>query len=164
MAEHDTPQTTPTTTGAEGGLSDTAIRPYRMRSRKPIWTTSVSGWPAPAGWMRARGAPGGPTASIWITCASCWTTANPATDAALHASPILLSSPLFNRNRNYSQVAFETNLPRIEGADSSPNNACQRHVYNPSDPSTGAGCVDPPVGASFYPIYTTGTTSAGAGI
>jgi hypothetical protein len=90
------------------------------------------------------------------------TTANPATDAALHASPILFSSPLFNGNRNYSQVAFETDLPRIEGADSSPNNACQRHVYNPSDPSPGAGCVDPPVGASFYPIYTTGTTSAGA--
>ena len=88
-----------------------------------------------------------------------WPGTNPATDATLHASPIVFTSPLFNGNKNYSQVAFETNLPRIEGADSSPNNDCQRHVYNPSDPSPGSGCVDPPVGASFYPIYTTGTSN-----
>jgi hypothetical protein len=88
-----------------------------------------------------------------------WPGTNPTTDTTLHASPILFSSPLFNGIRNYSQVAFETNLPRIEGADASPNNDCQRHVYNPSDPSPGAGCVNPPVGASFYPIYTTGTSN-----
>jgi len=56
---------------------------------------------------------------------------------------------------NYQQVAFETDLPRIEGADTSPNNTCQRHVSNPADPNPGAGCVNPPNGASFYPIFTT---------
>ncbi len=64
--------------------------------------------------------------------------------------------------RNYKQVAFETDLPRIEGSDFSENNDCQRHVSNPADPSPGSGCVDPPVGASFYPIYTTTTASDGS--
>ncbi len=31
------------------------------------------------------------------------------------------------------------------------------HLSNPADPSPGSGCVDPPNGASFYPIYTTTT-------
>lgn len=84
-------------------------------------------------------------------------------------TPIQFTSPLFRRSagdgkrgddhdlllRNYDQVAFETDLPRIEGSDTSPNNACQRHVSNPADPSPGAGCVNPPNGATFYPIYTT---------
>jgi hypothetical protein len=56
---------------------------------------------------------------------------------------------------NYQQVAFETDLPRIEGADTSPNNVCQRHVSNPADPEPGAGCINPPNGATFYPIFTT---------
>lgn len=63
---------------------------------------------------------------------------------------------------NYSQVAFETDLPRIEGSDSSPNNACQRHVTNPADSNPGAGCSKLPVGASFYPIYSTTTDSNGS--
>jgi hypothetical protein len=63
---------------------------------------------------------------------------------------------------NYSQAAFETNLPRIEGSDSSPNNHCQRHVYNPMDPSPGSGCVNLPNGATFYPIYSTATGSDGS--
>jgi hypothetical protein len=84
------------------------------------------------------------------------------------AAPIMFTSPLFAGGKgrghglhNYSQVAFETDLPRIEGADSSPNNACQRHLsgFSPNDPSPGAGCVDPPNGASFYPIFTTTTGS-----
>jgi hypothetical protein len=85
--------------------------------------------------------------------------ANHDTDASLHATPITFSSPLFTGPgesglRNYSRVAFEADLPRIEGADSSPNNNCQRHVFNPADPSPGAGCVNPPNGASFYPFYS----------
>jgi hypothetical protein len=43
MAKHDTPQTTTTTTGAEGGLSDTAFAPSALRSRNQTWTTSASG-------------------------------------------------------------------------------------------------------------------------
>ena len=67
-----------------------------------------------------------------------WPGTNPdaTTDASLHATPIVFTSPLFTGPGNsglfnYQQAAFETNLPRIEGADSSPNNACQRHVFNP---------------------------------
>jgi hypothetical protein len=79
------------------------------------------------------------------------------------STPIQFTSPLFSHAYNYSQVAFETDLPRIEGADFSPNNDCQRHVYNPMDPSPGSGCVNPPVGASFYPIYSTTTGSPWSG-
>jgi hypothetical protein len=86
------------------------------------------------------------------------------------STPIVFSSPLFGgggpdghggpgglkgKLQNYDQVAFETDLPRIEGSDSSTNNACQRHLSNPADPSPGSGCVNPPVGATFYPIYST---------
>jgi hypothetical protein len=83
-------------------------------------------------------------------------------DAQIHAAPVVFTSPLFTGPgdsglRNYQQAAFETDLPRIEGADTSPNNACQRHAFNPMDPSPGTGCINPPNGASFYPIYTTGT-------
>lgn len=89
------------------------------------------------------------------------TARNHAQDAALHAAPIVFTSPLFTGPgqsglRNYQQVAFETDLPRIEGADTSPNNDCQRHAFNPRDPDPGAGCVNPPNGATFYPIYSTG--------
>jgi hypothetical protein len=80
------------------------------------------------------------------------------------STPILFTSPLFaggkgngKANHQYSQVAFEADLPRIEGSDFSPNNHCQRHLSNPADPSPGSGCVNPPNGASFYPIYTTTT-------
>jgi hypothetical protein len=50
---------------------------------------------------------------------------------------------------NYSTIAFETDLPRIEAADSQDNAPfCER--------STGANCVNPPTGARFYPFFTTG--------
>jgi hypothetical protein len=85
------------------------------------------------------------------------------------STPVVFSSPLFAKsgpgsggpsasgafNTNYDRVAFETDLPRIEGADSSTNNACQRHYANPADPSPGTGCINPPNGATFYPIFST---------
>jgi len=84
---------------------------------------------------------------------------NPHRDAQFHAEPVIFSSPLFfergeegEDKENYSRVAFETDLPRIEGAT---HPRCQRHLSNPADPSPGTGCVNPPVGADFYPIYTT---------
>jgi hypothetical protein len=80
---------------------------------------------------------------------------NPAIDASLHTTPVVFTSPKFNGTQNYSRAAFETDLPRIEFATTPP---CQRHVSNPADPSPGAGCVNPPVGATFYPIFTTGTS------
>jgi hypothetical protein len=84
------------------------------------------------------------------------TNANAAQDAKYHASPVVFTSPLFNGTQNYSQVAFETNLPRIEFATTPP---CQRHVYNPSDPSPGTGCVNPPVGTTFYPFYNASSSN-----
>jgi hypothetical protein len=84
------------------------------------------------------------------------TLADPKLDSQLHAQPVKFSSPLFFNNggekKNYDRVAFETNLPRIE---TNTNPPCQRHLSNPADASPGQGCVNPAVGADFYPIYTT---------
>jgi len=80
---------------------------------------------------------------------------NAAQDAAFNPTSILFTSPKFNGTQSYSRVAFEADLPRIE---SDTNPICQRHVSNPADPNPGAGCVNPPVGANFYPIYSTGTS------
>jgi hypothetical protein len=72
-----------------------------------------------------------------------------AQDVARNPRSILFSSPTFNGGANYSRVAFEADLPRIEAADFGGN--CNR--------STGANCVNPPPGANFYPLYTTRNNS-----
>jgi hypothetical protein len=82
---------------------------------------------------------------------------NPGHDQQLHPRPILLTSPLFTNSstkatENYDRVAFEANLPSIEFATDPP---CQNQIFNPTDPSPGAGCVNPPTGAEFYPLFTT---------
>ncbi len=59
---------------------------------------------------------------------------------------------MFNGTQNYSRVAFEADLPRIEAADFGGN--CNR--------TTGAGCVNPPPGSNFYPFYSTGRRAASA--
>jgi len=62
--------------------------------------------------------------------------------------PIMFSSPVFNGFHRYSQVAFEADMPRIEiAAVGGPGPFCNA--------TTGAGCVNPPPGASFYPFFTT---------
>jgi hypothetical protein len=45
----------------------------------------------------------------------------------------------------YSNVRFETDLPRIEEANNGGGLSCNHH--------TGARCTNPPKGASFYPWY-----------
>jgi hypothetical protein len=69
-------------------------------------------------------------------------------DRALHPTPVSFASPRFTNEegeqRNYSRVAFEVDMPRIEAADFGGN--CNR--------TTGAGCTNPPPNANFYPIYT----------
>jgi len=81
---------------------------------------------------------------------------NPVQDALYHAQPVIFTSPLFKdprgQTRNFSRVAFEADIPRVE-FDTTP--VCQRHVSNPADPDPGAGCRNPPVGADFYPFYST---------
>ena len=66
-------------------------------------------------------------------------------------TPITFTSPLFNGSQNYSRVAFEADLPRIEAADFGGN--CDRFS------SSAQGCVNPPPGSNFYPIYTTGSST-----
>ena len=75
------------------------------------------------------------------------TNPNPVVDRALHPSPVLFTSPTTN-GKNYSTMAFETDLPGIEvqGAQANPP-FC--------DPNTGANCVNPPNGAQFYPFFST---------
>jgi hypothetical protein len=75
------------------------------------------------------------------------TNPNPAVDRALHPTPVLFTSPR-TRGKNYSTVAFETDLPgiEVEGAQANPP-FC--------DPNTGANCVNPPTGAAFYPFFST---------
>ena len=75
------------------------------------------------------------------------TNPNPVVDRALHPTPLLFTSPTTN-GRNFSTMAFETDLPAIEvqGAQANPP-FCNT--------STGANCVNPPNGARFYPIFST---------
>jgi hypothetical protein len=75
------------------------------------------------------------------------TNPNPALDRKLHSTPVLFTSPLTDHGtKNYSTIAFETDLPRLEASqDNAP--LCDR--------STGAHCVNPPTGAQFYPFFTT---------
>jgi hypothetical protein len=70
-------------------------------------------------------------------------------DPARTTTPITFTSPTFG-GQNYQRVAFEADLPRIEIPSLSPDNNCNR--------TTGAGCVNPPNGASFYPMYVTATS------
>lgn len=82
---------------------------------------------------------------------------DPIADSAVHAQPVKFTSPVFFNNggqqKNYKRVAFENDLPRIETNTDPP---CQRFVSNPADPNPGQGCVNPPMGADFYPIFSTG--------
>jgi hypothetical protein len=64
----------------------------------------------------------------------------------------LFSSPLTGRNYNvnYTRMAFEADLPRIEAAD----------LGGPCDRTTGAGCTLIPITddgqpAAFYPFFST---------
>lgn len=76
------------------------------------------------------------------------TNPKPGVDRRLHPTPVLFTSPLANGRTNYSTIAFETDLPRIEASDSQDNPPfCDR--------TTGANCVNPPNGAQFYPFFTT---------
>jgi hypothetical protein len=78
-----------------------------------------------------------------------WPGTNPnvKVDRRLHPEPVRFTSAT-TRGHNYPRIAFETDLPRIEAADSQDNPPfCDR--------TTGANCVNPPAGAEFYPFYTT---------
>ncbi len=73
----------------------------------------------------------------------------PKQDRASHPTAFEFSSPLFNGFHRYARAGFETDLPRIEAADSIDPR------FPPCNRTTGANCVNPPPGAQFYPFFTT---------
>jgi hypothetical protein len=81
---------------------------------------------------------------------------NPTADALLHPTSELYTSPTTG-GTNYPRMVFEGDQDRNESSDSAfrVDVPCQRHILNPSDPSPGTGCVDPPPNSNFYPFYTT---------
>ena len=70
-----------------------------------------------------------------------WPGADPnrGQDKKYHPSSILFTSPLFNGTQNYSRVAFEADLPRIEAADF--GGICNRF--------TGTELREPPAGVEL---------------
>lgn len=81
-----------------------------------------------------------------------------AEDKRVHPTPVRFTSPLFvdrdensdeHTFKNYNRVAFEADFPLIEN-ETMPS--C--NVF------TGEHCVNPPIGARFYPIYTTAETKS----
>jgi hypothetical protein len=87
---------------------------------------------------------------------------DPFQDALFHTEPVIFSSPLFTDRaghlENFSRVAFESDMPRIEFGTTPP---CQRHLSNPADKHPGHGCVNPPKGAAFYPFFSTRLDDSG---
>jgi hypothetical protein len=80
-----------------------------------------------------------------------WPGTNPShgQDKKLHPTPVMFTSPLTDHGtKNYSTIAFEADLPRIEASDSQENPPF-------CDTTTGDNCVNPPMGAAFYPFYST---------
>jgi hypothetical protein len=71
-------------------------------------------------------------------------------DFLFHTTPVRFTSPLVDGKQNFDRLAYEADLPRIEG-----DQGCNRN--------TGAGCTNPPAGASFYPFFTTGTAEPDLG-
>jgi hypothetical protein len=80
-----------------------------------------------------------------------WPGTNPnvSADRALHPQPVRFTSPLTrDGTTQFSTMAFETDLPRIEAPDAQDNAPfCDR--------TNGDNCVNPPNGAQFYPFYST---------
>ena len=81
---------------------------------------------------------------------------NPTADHLLNGTPMMLTSPLTN-GKNFDTMAFESDASRNESDDTAFDvfRFCQRHITNPADPNPGKGCVNPPPGSRFYPLYTT---------
>jgi hypothetical protein len=81
-------------------------------------------------------------------------------------TPLTFTSPT-SRGGNFSRAAFETDLPRIE--DFRPDDPfggvsvnCERFARNPSDPSPGAHCVNPPPQSRDYPFFVTARGKSGS--
>jgi hypothetical protein len=92
--------------------------------------------------------------------------ANHTVARLLTPTPLKFASPTTVGGANFSRIAFEADLPRIE--DFRPDNPfggvqqnCQRFIANPADPNPGQGCVNPPPQSRDYPFYVTTRSAAG---
>jgi hypothetical protein len=92
--------------------------------------------------------------------------ANQTVSRLMTSTPLRFTSPTTRGGANYSRVAFEADLPRIE--DFRPDSPfggvqqnCQRFVQNPADPNPGQGCVNPPPQSRDYPFYVTTSSARG---
>ena len=89
---------------------------------------------------------------------------DPLQDALFHSEPVMFSSPLLTdsagHRANFSRVAFESDMPRIEFGTTPP---CQRHLSNPADKNPGQGCVNPPRARPSIRSSARGWTIAAAG-
>ena len=89
----------------------------RTRARSTRTTATTSASPAPTRrWCKINGCFSGDEDFDGQSYRNDWpgTNPNPSVDRALHPSPVLFTSPLANGTTNYSTIAFETDLPRIE--------------------------------------------------
>lgn len=92
--------------------------------------------------------------------------ANRTAARLLTPTPLTFTSPTTTGRANFSQVAFEADLPRIE--DFRPDNPfggvmfnCQRFVQNPSDPNPGMNCTNPPPQSRDYPFFVAAKGGSG---
>jgi hypothetical protein len=74
---------------------------------------------------------------------------DPVQDQRLHAESFLFTSPLTG-GQNYDRLAFEADLPTFE-------------FFVGCHQVSGDGCTNPPLGAQFYPIYSTRTGRGACG-
>jgi hypothetical protein len=92
--------------------------------------------------------------------------ANRTAGRLLTPTPITFTSPTTVGRANFTRVAFEADLPRIE--DARPGDlfggvqqTCQRFINNPADAHPGRGCVNPPPQSRTYPFYVTTKAARG---
>ena len=101
-------------------------------------------------WSRSMGASpstGTSTAIVPQRLAGHRSRTSPRTGPSTRAR-VVHQSAVQRGTTDYSTIAFETDLPRIERRDSQVNPPfCDR--------TTGADCVNPPSAREFYPIYST---------
>jgi len=90
---------------------------------------------------------------------------NVTADRLLHPTSFQFTSPTTVGGKNFSSMAFESDISRDESDDTAfrvdNGNFCQRHFANPADPDPGKGCVNPPPNSVFYPFYSTRNTAQG---
>lgn len=123
-----------------------------------------AGWAESLSQRRSHASGGGGSSRCCVLvgrcdCRRCSPRPELAGNTSLHPTPIVFTSPRTGSgyNVNYSQSAFETGTPRIEGDDL--GGSCSRF--------TGIGCtllppIDEGKAVSFYPFFSSTGSSGGS--